>query len=71
VLPAYRGRGVGTALLLNCERQLPTPAVRLNVRITNRSAIRLYEDNGYIRAGVWPAYYADREDALVMEKSLR
>jgi len=70
VLPAYQRRGVGQALMLACEAQLHVPRVRLSVRSSNSSAIRLYENIGYVRVGIWPAYYLGGEDAVVMEKEL-
>ena len=70
VLPGYRGRGIGSALLEACEQQLETPSVRLNVRASNRGAIRMYRLAGYQEVGVWSEYYLDKEDALVMEKIL-
>lgn len=70
VLPEYRNRGIGGALLEACEQQLTTPHVRLNVRVSNQTAISLYQNRGYRRAGIWPGYYADGEDALIMEKQL-
>jgi len=68
VLTEYRRRGIGKALLLACEERLVVPTIRLNVRVSNQAAIHLYQDFGYQRAGLWPAYYQDGEDALVMEK---
>lgn len=70
VLPAYRRRGIGRALLAACEAQLPRGPVRLSVRVSNQPARRLYESMGYRPIGLWRAYYSDREDALVMEKTL-
>ncbi len=70
VLPEYRGRGIGGALLKACEARLTVPRVRLNVRVSNQTAIHLYQNTGYERAGLWPRYYADGEDALIMEKQL-
>jgi ribosomal-protein-alanine N-acetyltransferase len=70
VLPEYLGRGIGRALLESCEKQLDTPSVRLNVRSSNRDAIRMYRIAGYQDVGVWPKYYLDGEDAIVMEKTL-
>lgn len=70
VLPEYRGRGIGRALLEACEQRLDLPRVRLNVRLSNRVAIQLYQTSGYDRAGLWPSYYQDGEDALIMEKAL-
>jgi ribosomal-protein-alanine N-acetyltransferase len=71
VLPEYRGRGIGAALLLESERQARMPYMRLNVRVSNRHAIHLYRSLGYQEAGTWAAYYHDGEDALVMEKRAR
>lgn len=69
VLPTYQRRGIGRALILDCEKRLDVPAVRLSVRKTNESAICLYRSLGYQPVEIWPAYYHDREDALVMEKT--
>jgi ribosomal-protein-alanine acetyltransferase len=68
VLPEYRGRGIGKALLRACEELLETSHIRLNVRASNKAAIRLYEETGYQKAGLWKDYYEDGEDALVMQK---
>lgn len=68
VLPEYRGQGIGTALMQRCEAQLPTRAVRLCVRTSNEEAIRLYHQMSYRKISIWPSYYQDGEDALVMEK---
>lgn len=70
VLPEYRGRGIGRALLEACEQRLDLPRVRLNVRVSNQVAIQLYQTSGYERSGLWPVYYQDGEDALIMEKTL-
>src|SRR4030042_1173571 len=40
----------------------------LNVRASNGAAVKLYEEFGYTRAGLWTRYYEDGEDALLMEK---
>ena len=68
VLPEYRRKGIGRALLHACEVQLSTPRLRLSVRATNQSAITLYEQEGYRAMDVWKAYYNDGENAIVMEK---
>lgn len=68
VLPTYRQRGIGRALLEMCEAKLTTPRIRLCVRTDNVSAIRLYEQAGYQRVDMWYRYYRDRADAIVMEK---
>jgi ribosomal protein S18 acetylase RimI-like enzyme len=68
VLPEYRRKGIGRALLHACEAQLRTPRLRLSVRTSNQSAIILYEHEGYRAMDVWKAYYNDGENAIVMEK---
>jgi ribosomal-protein-alanine N-acetyltransferase len=68
VLPEYRGRGVGTALMKACEDQLSIATIRLSVRLSNEGAVRLYQRLGYQSVGIWPHYYLDGEDAVVMEK---
>jgi ribosomal-protein-alanine N-acetyltransferase len=68
VLPNYRGKGLGRALLQTCEEHLGPITIRLNVRTSNLSAIQLYLTSGYQKVGVWPGYYSDGEEALVMEK---
>jgi len=70
VLPEHRGRGIGGALIKACEAELNVPQVRLSVRASNQEAIHLYLALGYQKIGVWPDYYQDREDAVVMEKQL-
>lgn len=69
VLPGYRQRGIGRALLHACEAQLKTPRIKLSVRASNQPAINLYEQEGYRTTDIWHAYYNDGENAIVMEKS--
>jgi ribosomal protein S18 acetylase RimI-like enzyme len=68
VLPEYRGKGIGSALLQACEDKIPLNRIRLCVRVSNDTAIRLYEHRSYERVGEWSRYYQDGESALVMEK---
>ncbi len=76
VLPEYRRRGIGAALLRECEQQLgktlavPDGRVRLCVRPSNAPAIQLYERSGYQQVSVWNRYYQNGEDALVLEKQI-
>lgn len=70
VLPEYRGRGIGSALLKACEEKITVNRVRLCVRMSNDVAIRLYDKFGYVKVGEWTRYYQDGESALVMEKKL-
>ena len=71
VLPEYRGRGIGTALITSCEIQVGVPAMRLTVRASNKDAIRLYRELGYEQKEVWRHYYQDGEDGIIMEKRLQ
>jgi len=68
VLPEYRQRGIGRALLVACETQLKTPRIKLSARASNQAAINLYEQEGYHTTDIWRSYYNDGENAIVMEK---
>lgn len=68
VLPEFRQRGIATKLLVTCEARLDVSQIRLSVRASNATAIRLYTRLGYFRYGTWPRYYSDGEDALILEK---
>jgi len=70
--PAHRGRGLATMLL---ERlfELTADDIRrgytLEVRVSNATAIGLYERLGFQARGIRRGYYTDnREDALIMWK---
>lgn len=68
-----RGRGIGDALLAAAEQAASrrgSRALRLEVRVDNAGAQRLYEREGYRRFGIRPGYYEDGEDALRYEKAL-
>jgi [ribosomal protein S18]-alanine N-acetyltransferase len=69
VLPEYRHRGIGQALIEACEAQLKFDRVRLCVRESNLEAIRLYGKLGYQVVDTWYRYYKDGSNALVMEKN--
>lgn len=68
--PRYRRRGIGRALLHICENKLGVPKARLTVRPSNRSAISMYEKEGYVSIDLWQGYYNDGEDAMLMEKTI-
>lgn len=72
VIPEARRKGVARGLLrLWLERigERGAATVWLDVRVSNRPAILLYESFGFIVAGVRPGYYSDGEDALIMRLS--
>ncbi len=66
--PEFRRRGVGSALLAECEALLPGDRIRLTVRADNQPAIRLYERFGYVYFSRLLNYYRDGQAGLVMEK---
>jgi ribosomal protein S18 acetylase RimI-like enzyme len=66
----YRRRGIGSALLHACENRLGVPRARLTVRLSNQTAISMYEKEGYVTADIWKSYYNDGEGAMLMEKIL-
>jgi ribosomal-protein-alanine N-acetyltransferase len=70
VLPAYRRRGIGGRLLselIELAADLGATVVTLEVRLSNGSARRLYQQFGFRPVGVRPRYYSDNgEDALIM-----
>jgi ribosomal-protein-alanine N-acetyltransferase len=70
ILPAFRGRGIGTALMarvLEEGRQLGARRATLEVRASNEGARRLYERLGFAVAATRRNYYTSPvEDALVL-----
>ena len=69
VHPDARRQGIGRRLLaaLKAELEVDKP-LRLEVRKSNTAAIGLYLSNGFRRIGMVEGYYADGEDAILMEK---
>ncbi len=66
-----RGRGVGTTLVnlfIDRFHRKGIRRVNLEVRVSNNTAIRLYERLGFERRKIIPGYYADGEDAFLMSK---
>jgi ribosomal-protein-alanine N-acetyltransferase len=68
--PDHRGRGVATTLLERLFELTADDARRgytLEVRVSNATAIGLYERLGFQSRGIRRGYYTDnREDALIM-----
>ena len=68
-LPQMRRRGIAAALLVHAierSQEQGLTSVCLEVRLTNKPAIRLYERFGFTIDGTRPSYYADGEDAYAM-----
>ncbi|MCQ2566807.1 MAG: ribosomal protein S18-alanine N-acetyltransferase [Mogibacterium sp.] len=74
VLAPYRKNGVGEALLMKLmetSRAAGCTIMDLEVRKSNRPAIKLYEKLGFVRDGLRKAYYEDNgEDAVLMSVRL-
>ena len=67
VLPAYRRRGIGKALVLAAIKNgSALSRITLEVRASNHAAIELYRSLGFTEDGVRPRFYAHpTEDALI------
>jgi len=68
VKPGYRRKGIARNLLLACMTRIDVPRFRLSVRKSNQAALNLYAQEGFRMVDTWSRYYADGEDALVLEK---
>ena len=70
VNPSFRRRGIATALLERLFELTDDGGRRgytLEVRVSNKGAIKLYERLGFTARGKRRGYYTDnREDALIM-----
>src|SRR5207245_7199181 len=72
VHPDFRRAGVATGLLQALEERLTDRGtVRLEVRESNDAAIKFYLKHGFEKRDTVPAYYADGETAITMEKEAR
>lgn len=68
-----RGKGIGRRMMAKAQieaRRRGCIRMRLEVRMDNIPAIRLYESLGFIDTEVLAGYYEDRSHALVMRKDL-
>lgn len=68
-----RGRRVGSELLCAAEQQLRLSGcgmVRLETAVDNLAALAFYKKHGYSVKKVFPRYYSDGVDALLLEKDL-
>ena len=71
IAPSNQGRGLGRQLLQKVILQnqlLGVKSLTLEVRVSNNSAISLYESEGFLKDAIRPDYYSGvvREDALLM-----
>ncbi|TAE60708.1 MAG: ribosomal-protein-alanine N-acetyltransferase [Nostocales cyanobacterium] len=70
VHPQYQNQGLGQALLyslLKTASEVGLERATLEVRVSNKGAISLYQKFGFKTAGKRPRYYKDNdEDALIL-----
>lgn len=75
ILPEYRGRRLGEALLrkmMDIAIERGAKVMTLEVRVSNIIAQSLYEKLGFQKGGIRKRYYTDNgEDALVMWVNLQ
>jgi ribosomal-protein-alanine acetyltransferase len=73
VHPQQQGKGFAKLLLESAENEAEERQcvyLRLEVKVTNQAALKLYEQRGYKHLNRIPQYYEDGEDAFRMEKRL-
>jgi len=73
VLPEYQRKGIGEALMKEAMvrmRQYKAKECYLEVRVSNLSAINMYNKLGFETSRTVRGYYADGEDAAIMTRKL-
>ena len=73
VSAGVRGQGIGRRMMARAEREARRRGcnrMRLEVRMDNLPAIRLYESLGFADTAALPGYYDDGAHAFVMRKEL-
>ncbi|WP_428239904.1 GNAT family N-acetyltransferase/peptidase C39 family protein [Gynuella sp.] len=74
VHPDNRGQGIASLLLEHIEQRVlarTSLVLRLEVKVDNEAAIRLYQKRGYKKVADLSHYYEDGTDGLKMEKRLQ
>lgn len=73
VIPDYRGQGVATALLSEALKNIASynvDEIYLEVRVSNKPAIDLYQSLNFKTIRTIKGYYRDGEDAHVMSRQI-
>ncbi|MHB8215137.1 MAG: GNAT family N-acetyltransferase [Candidatus Sulfotelmatobacter sp.] len=73
VVKSARRSGVGSLLLRAAEERLRAAhcgSVELETAVDNLSALSFYKRHGFSVVGMFPRYYSNGVDALVLEKGL-
>ena len=72
VLPDYRRQGIGKKLVLTLIDELQKKSIHsltLEVRVSNVSALALYNKLGFFEVGIRPNYYSyPKENAMILRK---
>jgi ribosomal-protein-alanine N-acetyltransferase len=69
--PRHRGKGIASVLMASTLRRLRRRGVvrvHLMVKVTNKIAIRFYEQYGFHKSRIVRGYYEDGADAWRMAK---
>jgi len=69
--PMHQGQGLGKKLLqkvINQNKIIGVKVLSLEVRVSNHTAISMYEKSGFTKDAIRPEYYSGnpKEDALLM-----
>ncbi|RLF48216.1 MAG: ribosomal-protein-alanine N-acetyltransferase [Thermoplasmata archaeon] len=71
VREGYRNKGIGSELLKHIiKKSGNVRKVRLEVKMSNKEAIKFYKKYGFVIKETLPDFYPDGTDAYLMEKSL-
>ena len=73
VLEEHRRMGIGTGLMKQVMKAMGEHGIGecyLEVRVSNKGAIQMYEKLGFVTSKRAPGYYKDGEDAFVMSRKL-
>jgi len=71
VREGYRNKGIGSELLKHIiKKPGNVRKVRLEVKMSNKEAIKFYKKYGFVIKETLPDFYPDGTDAYLMEKSL-
>lgn len=72
VAPCYRRQGIGRELtqrLISLLQEEKVSCLTLEVRVSNKPAIKLYEQMGFVEVGRRKNYYHNpKEDALILRR---
>ncbi|MBQ7039656.1 MAG: ribosomal protein S18-alanine N-acetyltransferase [Clostridia bacterium] len=74
VHPDFRNQGIALKLIKHIYeecREMGVETIQLEVRSSNTPAISLYKKCGFVEVGVRPKYYGGKEDAILMDLTIK